>query len=181
MKVGADVAMDQRRLALIRSIIDDPKECGGRPTPSPESLVGKQAGPTGSVLMIDSNQVWEYVASPNIRLARPKRLTYTDACLFSHFCSVQEAVDYVKQLEDARPWFIEEPTAPVSLAQMEKRWPSLTAYSLRTHARMTSSVTLRSGSSSSLTVSVSVRSKSCNLTRGKATADWPLSPSQRLV
>ncbi|GAA5958994.1 hypothetical protein JCM8115_000717 [Rhodotorula mucilaginosa] len=84
MKVGADVAMDQRRLALIRSIIDDPKECAGRPTPSPESLVGKQAGPTGSVLMIDSNQVWD----------------------------VQEAVDYVKQLEDARPWFIEEPTAP---------------------------------------------------------------------
>ncbi|GAA5981737.1 hypothetical protein JCM10908_004582 [Rhodotorula pacifica] len=84
MKVGADVAMDQRRLALIRSIIDDPKECAGRPTPSPESLVGKQAGPTGSVLMIDSNQVWD----------------------------VQEAVEYVKQLEDARPWFIEEPTAP---------------------------------------------------------------------
>ncbi|TNY22720.1 enolase C-terminal domain-like protein [Rhodotorula diobovata] len=84
MKVGADVATDQRRLALIRSIIDDPKECAGRPVPSAGSLVGKQAGPTGSVLMIDSNQVWD----------------------------VQEAVDYVKQLKDARPWFIEEPTAP---------------------------------------------------------------------
>lgn len=59
MKVGADVGMDQRRMALIRSIIDDPKECAARPAPSPESLVGKQAGPTGSVLMIDSNQVWE--------------------------------------------------------------------------------------------------------------------------
>jgi hypothetical protein len=83
MKVGADVAMDQRRLALIRSIIDDPKECAGRPTPSPESLVGKQAGPTGSVLMIDSNQVWEYVASRNIRPARQSG--HTDSCLFSKF------------------------------------------------------------------------------------------------
>lgn len=64
MKVGADVAMDQRRLALIRSIIDDPKECEGRPVPSAESLVGKNAGPTGSVLMIDSNQVWECVLVP---------------------------------------------------------------------------------------------------------------------
>jgi L-fuconate dehydratase len=43
------------------SIIDDPKECEGRPVPSAESLVGKNAGPTGSVLMIDSNQVWECV------------------------------------------------------------------------------------------------------------------------
>ncbi|GAA6049625.1 hypothetical protein JCM3770_005041 [Rhodotorula araucariae] len=80
MKVGADVAMDQRRLALIRSIIDDPSECAGRATPKPESLVGKNAGPTGSVLMIDSNQVWD----------------------------VQEAVEYVKQLKEAKPWFIEE-------------------------------------------------------------------------
>ncbi|BGP39852.1 hypothetical protein JCM10450v2_003825 [Rhodotorula kratochvilovae] len=84
MKVGADVAMDQRRLALIRSIIDDPSECAGRAPPKPESLVGKNAGPTGSVLMIDSNQVWD----------------------------VQEAVEYVKRLKDASPWFIEEPTAP---------------------------------------------------------------------
>lgn len=59
VKVGADVEMDSRRLAIVRSIIDDPKECEGRPKPSPESLVGKNAGPTGSVLMIDANQVWE--------------------------------------------------------------------------------------------------------------------------
>lgn len=68
MKVGADVGMDQRRMALIRSIIDDPKECAARPAASPESLVGKQAGPTGSVLMIDSNQVWEYVAMRSSRV-----------------------------------------------------------------------------------------------------------------
>ncbi|GAA5907814.1 hypothetical protein JCM5296_005793 [Sporobolomyces johnsonii] len=84
VKVGADVEMDARRLALVRSIIDDPKECSRRPTPSPESLVGKNAGPTGSVLMIDANQVWD----------------------------VPQAVEYVKQLAPYKPWFIEEPTAP---------------------------------------------------------------------
>jgi len=93
MKVGADVATDQRRLALIRSIIDDPKECAGRPVPSAGSLVGKQAGPTGSVLMIDSNQVWD----------------------------VQEAVDYVKQLKDARPWFIEEVRPGVHFVRLSVR------------------------------------------------------------
>ena len=61
VKVGDSVEMDSRRLALVRSIIDDPKECQGRPVPTPESLVGKNAGPTGSVLMIDANQVWKYV------------------------------------------------------------------------------------------------------------------------
>ncbi|GAA5878887.1 hypothetical protein JCM16303_007220 [Sporobolomyces ruberrimus] len=84
VKVGADVEMDKRRLAIVRSIIDDPKECEGRPKPSPESLVGKNAGPTGSVLMIDANQVWD----------------------------VPQAIEYVKQLEEYHPWFIEEPTAP---------------------------------------------------------------------
>ncbi|GAA5923185.1 hypothetical protein JCM1841_005920 [Sporobolomyces salmonicolor] len=84
VKVGADVEMDARRLALVRSIIDDPKECARRRTPSPESLVGKNAGPTGSVLMIDANQVWD----------------------------VPQAVEYVKQLAPYKPWFIEEPTAP---------------------------------------------------------------------
>ncbi|ORY92921.1 mandelate racemase/muconate lactonizing enzyme [Leucosporidium creatinivorum] len=84
VKVGGGVEDDRRRLALVRSIIDDPKECAGRPTPAPETLVGKNAGPTGSVLMIDANQVWD----------------------------VQQAVDYVKQLAEFKPWFIEEPTAP---------------------------------------------------------------------
>lgn len=50
VKVGGDVKDDARRLALVRSIIDDPKECAGRPVPAPETLVGKNAGPTGSVL-----------------------------------------------------------------------------------------------------------------------------------
>ncbi|GAA6010728.1 hypothetical protein JCM11491_002918 [Sporobolomyces phaffii] len=84
VKVGADVEMDSRRLAIVRSIIDDPKECEKRPQPTAESLVGKNAGPTGSVLMIDANQVWD----------------------------VPQAIDYVKQLEQYKPWFIEEPTAP---------------------------------------------------------------------
>lgn len=57
VKVGDDVDNDRRRLALVRSIIDDPREFVGRTPPAPETLVGKNAGPTGSVLMIDANQV----------------------------------------------------------------------------------------------------------------------------
>ncbi|TEB35829.1 mandelate racemase/muconate lactonizing enzyme [Coprinellus micaceus] len=87
MKVGADQADDLRRGKLIRSIIDDPQYlCKDAPRRDPTSsdLKGKNAGPTGSVLMIDANQVWD----------------------------VQQAVDYVKGLEEIKPWFIEEPTAP---------------------------------------------------------------------
>ncbi|GAA6022526.1 hypothetical protein JCM10207_006575 [Rhodosporidiobolus poonsookiae] len=84
VKVGADVEMDKRRLALVRSIIDDPTECANRPPPPPHSIIGKNAGSTGSVLMIDANQVWD----------------------------VPQAVEYVKELAPYKPWFIEEPTAP---------------------------------------------------------------------
>jgi L-fuconate dehydratase len=42
------------------------------------------AGPTGNVLMIDANQVWD----------------------------VPTAIEYVKGLQEIKPWFIEEPTAP---------------------------------------------------------------------
>ncbi|KAL8292538.1 hypothetical protein RQP46_001150 [Phenoliferia psychrophenolica] len=84
VKVGADVKDDARRLKLVRSIIDDPKECAARKTPAPETLVDKNAGPTGSVLMIDANQVWD----------------------------VDQAVKYVAELAEFKPWFIEEPTAP---------------------------------------------------------------------
>ena len=41
-----------------------------------ESLKGKNAGPTGSVLMIDANQVWD----------------------------VSEAIDYVTSLKEIKPW-----------------------------------------------------------------------------
>jgi len=88
MKVGTDLADDLRRGRLIRSIIDDPQYLpdGREPARHPESpaLVGKNAGPTGAVLMIDANQVWD----------------------------VQPAIDYVSSLAELRPWFIEEPTAP---------------------------------------------------------------------
>jgi len=87
MKVGANQANDLRRGKLIRSIIDDPRFLppGVKPRdPNSEELRGKNAGPTGAVLMIDANQVWD----------------------------VQEAIDYVKGLEVIKPWFIEEPTAP---------------------------------------------------------------------
>ena len=79
MKVGADLANDLRRGKLIRSIIDDPQFLppGVKPRdPKSSELQGKNAGPTGAVLMIDANQVWD----------------------------VQQAIDYVKRLEAIRPW-----------------------------------------------------------------------------
>ncbi|KAF8690242.1 hypothetical protein AX14_003044 [Amanita brunnescens Koide BX004] len=87
MKVGANVEDDLRRGNLIRSIIDDPQYLPPSAKPrdlNSEELRGKNAGPTGSVLMIDANQVWD----------------------------VPQAIEYVKKLEEIKPWFIEEPTAP---------------------------------------------------------------------
>ncbi|KAI0761125.1 enolase C-terminal domain-like protein [Irpex lacteus] len=87
MKVGANQESDLKRGKIIRSIIDDPQwlPAGRKPRdPNGPDLVGKNAGPTGSVLMIDANQVWD----------------------------VPQAIEYVKGLEEIKPWFIEEPTAP---------------------------------------------------------------------
>ncbi|CAO1615578.1 unnamed protein product [Parajaminaea phylloscopi] len=85
LKIGTSLEADQRRLALVRSIIDNPEEMpSGFVKPDARSLQGKNAGPTGCVLMIDSNQVFE----------------------------VSEAIDYVAALRQFRPWFIEEPVAP---------------------------------------------------------------------
>lgn len=85
LKVGTSLEADQRRLALVRSIVDNPAEMPpGFVKPRPECLVGKNAGPTGCVVMIDSNQVFD----------------------------VPEAISYVSQLAPWHPWFIEEPTAP---------------------------------------------------------------------
>lgn len=79
MKVGANREADLRRGKIIRSVIDDPQYLPpGRPPRDPNSpaLSGKNAGPTGSVLMIDANQVWD----------------------------VPQAIDYVKSLQDIKPW-----------------------------------------------------------------------------
>ena len=79
MKVGADQANDLRRAKIIRSIIDDPRYLppGAVPhDPNSEELRGKNAGPTGAVLMIDANQVWD----------------------------VQQAIDYVSGLREIKPW-----------------------------------------------------------------------------
>jgi len=85
MKVGTDPASDLRRGMIIRSVIDDPANLPeGHTERDPKTLVGKNAGPTGNVLMIDANQVWD----------------------------VPQAIEYVKGLEAIKPWFIEEPTAP---------------------------------------------------------------------
>lgn len=81
MKVGADRANDLRRGKIIRSIIDDPQYLpeghAARDPTSPE-LQGKNAGPTGAVLMIDANQVWD----------------------------VKEAIDYVASLAEIKPWCV---------------------------------------------------------------------------
>ena len=79
MKVGATLENDLRRGKIIRSIIDDPQYLppGLKPRdPNGPALVGKNAGPTGSVLMIDANQVWD----------------------------VPQAIEYVASLEEIRPW-----------------------------------------------------------------------------
>lgn len=81
MKVGADRDSDLRRGKIIRSIIDDPQylPAGLKPRdPNGPDLVGKNAGPTGSVLMIDANQVWD----------------------------VPQAIEYVKSLEEIKPWCV---------------------------------------------------------------------------
>lgn len=58
MKVGSDLAADLRRGAIIRSVIDDPANLPAGHVPrDPKTLVGKNAGPTGNVLMMDANQV----------------------------------------------------------------------------------------------------------------------------
>jgi L-fuconate dehydratase len=104
MKVGADFNDDLRRGKMISSIIDDPANYpSGFKDPSSPELAGKNAGPTGAVLMIDANQVWD----------------------------VPQAIEYVAGLAEIKPWFvpfrfhsgnqelimddfrfIEEPTAP---------------------------------------------------------------------
>lgn len=76
MKVGANVDDDLRRAKLIRSIIDDPQHVVIQHDPRSKELEGKNAGPTGSVLMIDANQVWD----------------------------VQQAIDYVTKLKEIKPW-----------------------------------------------------------------------------
>lgn len=76
MKVGANVDDDLRRGKLIRSIIDDPQFIAVKRDPASKELEGKNAGPAGSVLMIDANQVWD----------------------------VQQAIDYVTKLKEIKPW-----------------------------------------------------------------------------
>jgi len=85
MKVGSNIESDLHRGKVTRSIIDDPLTCLRKETPgAPSTIEGKNAGPTGNVLMIDPNQVWD----------------------------VHRAVEYVKRLAEIKPWFVEGPTAP---------------------------------------------------------------------
>lgn len=77
--MGQNQADDLRRGKLIRSLIDDPSLLpAGTKSRDLEGaeLHKKNAGPTGSVLMIDANQVW----------------------------GVKDAIEYVKGLEEIKPW-----------------------------------------------------------------------------
>lgn len=57
LKVGADWEDDLRRGLLIRSIIDDPANIReDRKNIDPKTIAGKNAGPTGCVLMVDANR-----------------------------------------------------------------------------------------------------------------------------
>lgn len=57
LKVGADLEDDLRRARLVRSIIDDPANMPKDRKPiDPASIEGKNAGPTGCVLMVDANR-----------------------------------------------------------------------------------------------------------------------------
>ena len=83
MKVGTSFESDLRRGKLIRSVIDDPQyhpKDKGPLDPSGPELEGKNAGPTGGVLMIDANQVWD----------------------------VNQAIEYTKGLAEIRPWCARE-------------------------------------------------------------------------
>lgn len=84
LKVGANSEEDLRRGLLIRSIIDDPANLPEGRKIDPKTVEGKNAGPTGCVLMVDSNQVWD----------------------------VPQAIENMQKLKPIKPWFIEEPTAP---------------------------------------------------------------------
>jgi len=65
---------------LIRSIIDDPANIReDRKNVDPKTIEGKNAGPTGCVLMVDANQVWD----------------------------VSQAVEYMQKLKPLKPWYVD--------------------------------------------------------------------------
>jgi L-fuconate dehydratase len=78
-----------------RGIIDDPAEISAeRVPPEAATLIGKNAGPTGSVLMIDANQVTMLVI---LRV-------YIDSERVQKVWDVPEAIAYVKDLAELKPW-----------------------------------------------------------------------------
>lgn len=63
LKVGADPDDDLRRGLLIRSIIDDPANIPADKKIDPKTIAGKNAGPTGCVLMVDANRAYLSICS----------------------------------------------------------------------------------------------------------------------
>lgn len=82
LKVGSSVDADRRRLTIARSVIGYDK---------------------GNILMIDANQV----CYNSLKSLRGKSATHE-----IQIWSVPEAIEYMQQLKEFKPWFIEEPTSP---------------------------------------------------------------------
>lgn len=56
LKVGIDRDADLRRCQMVRKIIDDPANMPEGWNVDPKAIEGKNAGPTGCVLMVDANR-----------------------------------------------------------------------------------------------------------------------------
>lgn len=86
LKVGTSVEADRRRLGIARSVIGYDK---------------------GNILMVDANQVF-----PPSTLSFLPPLKTLALIICAKVWSVPEAIAYMQQLKEFKPWFIEEPTSP---------------------------------------------------------------------
>jgi len=98
----------------------------------------------GNVLMVDANQVW----------------------------SVPEAIEYMKELKEFKPWFIEEPTSPddgmMALFSLSRVWGSENANTI-----LQCSATKLFARPSNRTILASPRAK-CARTASCSSNSWPL-------
>jgi L-galactonate dehydratase len=88
LKVGTSIEEDKERLGLARSVIGYDK---------------------GNVMMVDANQV---SLSQNKNVPFPSTPSSPPNPKPPQIWSVPEAISWMKQLAEYKPWFIEEPTSP---------------------------------------------------------------------
>ena len=104
LKVGTNVEEDRQRLTIAREVIGYDK---------------------GNILMVDANQVSLSLFRCLFLLLHLFTLSSPLSCPSFHYAqetkanpnpsqvwSVPEAIEYMKQLAEFKPWFIEEPTSP---------------------------------------------------------------------